>query len=57
MIIALPSTSLIISYYKRFVIRREPITKRVDESFETDQSLETDNKPGTKAKAKPEKNK
>jgi predicted PurR-regulated permease PerM len=57
MIIALPSTSLIISYYKRFVIRREPITKRVDESFETDQSLETDNKPVTTATAKPQKNK
>lgn len=50
MIIALPGTSLIISYYKRFVIGRESITNEVDES------PETNNKSETEVKAGPENN-
>ncbi|MDD3431127.1 MAG: AI-2E family transporter, partial [Bacteroidales bacterium] len=41
MIIALPTTSVVISYYKRFVIGRESITNEVDESPETKGDSET----------------
>ncbi|MFA7357866.1 MAG: AI-2E family transporter [Bacteroidales bacterium] len=50
MIIALPTTSVIISYYKRFIIGRESITNEVDES------LETNNKSETEVKSGPENN-
>jgi predicted PurR-regulated permease PerM len=50
MIIALPTTSVVISYYKRFIIGRESITNEVDES------LETNNKSETEVKSGPENN-